>query len=692
MRKGVADEQAVVGTVASFQSSISPPSRWERGNCPLIRNHTEPVANRGEDAMFLSDLTIEGYKGFREPFTVSFQKGLNVLVGENASGKTTAIDAVRLLLMEDEFGHAPLDDTDFHQPFDSPKEVAKQFRLHGIFSGLSDEEHVAFLPWTDLNDHATLTLLVENKTNNKGRYKPVRWGGASRASMFESELFDAINCIYLPPLRDAESKLREGKSSRLARLLKNLNRKSIEEARSKGAPLSIERRVEDFNKAVCADKEEAIAKANQLIRGRLIAALGTVFGQDTRIRFAEVNFNRIVESLRLLFFPRLVGGEPEEPKFRSLEENSLGYNNLLYLATVLAELTEQPDSLEYFKVLLIEEPEAHLHPQLLIRVLKYLEKTATDRNVQIIVTTHSPVLASSVSLETLIHLSCAQGKPQAVPLRECGLQTESAKFVSRWLDVTKSVLLFAKGVILVEGIAEAMLLPELAKIIMRAQNEKEAKQKKVERTTQSGGTPDDLVHPPACLEDAGIAVINMNGVYFKHFMQLFADVQGGQSSSIPVRCAGITDTDPPKESKPTLSNPINGENPALELVANVKATEWARLYPGPLKTFEYDLAMEGNNIRTMAAVLRDHWPIAGTVKDEIGKLVKDWTNATEAEKADAAFKLLTRIEDRNMGKGMFAQLLAEHISKGNTVAIPEYIKKAVIWACGGTPDEPTGQE
>ena len=358
--------------------------------------------------MYLRELQIEGYKGFRELFSVSFQKGLNVIVGENTSGKTAIINAIRLLLREDEFGHTPINESDFHRPFDPSLKSIKAFRIRAEFADLSEKEHVAFLPWSDVNGDASLTLLVDNEQNHRGHYKRTLWGGVSQASMFEWELFDSINCVYLPPLRDAEARLSEGRSSRLARLLKNLQRQEIQEAKKKGELLPIEKNVRDFNKKLSEDEDGVIAKANELIRERLHESFGPVFGQDTHIQFSEVNFNRIAESLRLLFFPDINGASSED--FRTLVENSLGYNNLLYLATVLAELTETGEN--YFSVLLIEEPEAHLHPQLQIRLLKYLESTAQNGNVQVIVTTHSPVLASSVSLETVIQLCVTDKKPQ----------------------------------------------------------------------------------------------------------------------------------------------------------------------------------------------------------------------------------------------------------------------------------------
>jgi predicted ATP-dependent endonuclease of OLD family len=54
--------------------------------------------------MFIKTLKIKGYRTFNTEFTVKLNKGLNVFVGENATGKSTIIDAIRLILLGDEFG------------------------------------------------------------------------------------------------------------------------------------------------------------------------------------------------------------------------------------------------------------------------------------------------------------------------------------------------------------------------------------------------------------------------------------------------------------------------------------------------------------------------------------------------------------------------------------------------------------
>jgi len=103
----------------------------------------------GGEIMYLQHLEIEGYKNFRSKFKVNFSPRLNVMVGENGSGKSAVIDAIRQLLLEDEYGRSPMSDTDFNRPFDKPKEQAVSFRIRGQFDGLSPEQTVMFLPWTE---------------------------------------------------------------------------------------------------------------------------------------------------------------------------------------------------------------------------------------------------------------------------------------------------------------------------------------------------------------------------------------------------------------------------------------------------------------------------------------------------------------------------------------------------------------
>lgn len=640
--------------------------------------------------MYIAELKIEGFRCFESEFSIRLTGGLNVIVGENGAGKTAIINSVRQLFNDSESGRYSVTSDDFFRPFDAINEPASYFSICARFDGLDVEDKVALLPWVGLSNTALLTLQAENK-EVRGRYKRVIWGGTSKSSQFDPELLDLVQCIYLPPLRDAESKLSNGRQSRLSKLLKALNRKQLNQCRKNDELHPLERKLKDFNESLATDEALSISDANKLVTENLTKAIGPIFGQKTSIQFAESDFTKIVESLTLLFFPDL--SIEDQSLFRELSQNSLGYNNLLYIATILAELTldDEGEDQPRIKLLLIEEPEAHLHPQLQIRLLNHLKAVAEDNsNVQVIVTTHSTVLASSVEFESIIHLSKAP-VPVATPVRYCGLSETSSQFINRWLDATKSNLLFAGGVILVEGIAEQMLIPTLAKIVL----------KKLDSSAKS-------------LEDLGVSTINLNGIYFNHFMQLYCNIRSldeleedTSGENIPVRCAGITDLDPPKtiaqevsgsgdesdenevskDFTPHEGNLSTGTNHMIKHVEAINSSTNSRLFVSKYKTLEYDLAMEGNNIALMSEVVASMWPKPkkgkSVIIEEFAKMATiDWSVKPGPERAEAAFKILKRIDDQNIGKGIFSQVLADSIRKnGFSFAIPMYIEDAILWAC-----------
>lgn len=633
--------------------------------------------------MYLSQLRIEGFRCFEKPFSILFSSDLNVIVGENGTGKTAIISAIRQLFQDSESGRYSIGSDDFFCAFGPGSSASQGFSIQADFIDLEPIEKIAFLPWTGGTNTASLNLQVENK-EVRGWYKKLVWGGTSRGSQFDVELLDFIQCIYLPPLRDAESKLTNGRQSRLSKLLKAINRKELKECRKNNEPHPLEEKIKGFNTTLATDDQLTIKTANELISGHLEKAIGRHFGQSTRIQFAESDFTKIVESLTLLFFPSMSASD--QKLFRSLSQNSLGYNNLLYIASILAELTldDEGDDQPLFKLLLIEEPEAHLHPQLQIRLLNHLKSVAEkNKNVQVIVTSHSTVLASSVEIDSIIHLS-KLNPPMATPLCLCGLPDPSKQFINRWLDATKSNLLFASGVILVEGIAEQMLIPILAKKILNEISESEES-----------------------LEDRGISVVNLNGIYFKHFMRLYCNLRGlageqdQSGSNIPVRCSGITDLDPPKKETvknaqgededipviPYDENLFEGTNHALKIEGTINESEQARLFISKYKTLEYDLAMEGNNAAIMARIVSSLWPVPSsgnssviTKLDQIAS--ENWSEKSSKDRAGAAIEILKRVDDDQVGKGAFAQVFADRIVKEDLlITVPEYIKQSILWAC-----------
>lgn len=611
--------------------------------------------------MYVSELSIRGYKNTRMKSKISFNKGLNVLLGENGCGKTTVINALRFLFREPESNYACSPD-EFCCSLDR-SHIADTIEIDGLLSELTENEKITFLSWCNANFNARLHLRITENQTKPGAMKRKYWGGESTASIFEEDTFGRVECIYLPPLRDAEAKLSAGRRSRLAWLLKKKYGDNTE---------SLVASVTEFNDNIVQNKDEKYTEIQDVkasINGKIKEALGEKLCQSVNLQFSETTFNRIIENIRMVFFPHI--GETDIAKFRDLATNSLGYNNLLYIATVFAELELIKDS-DIFTILLIEEPEAHLHPQLQVKFIKYLESlVATLPNAQVIVSTHSPVLASSVKINKLIHLVGTADEIKATTISQKHYNDSLTEhYINRWLDVTKSTMLFSRGIILVEGIAEALVLPRLAEIVLQKYNQ----------------SHDESSRLASTLDEMGISVVNINGINFQYFMKLFGNFQGSSGPNIPIFCSGLTDRDPGKDASDNVIYPekdteVESKNSIVAIKDEIDSNQWTRLFVSPLKTFEYDLATYNPNL--LATVLKSIWPTPnGSVCTELDRIIaKENSYSDMSFLAKDAKYIYEHIESNEIGKGVFAYTLAEQIT--DDFIVPDYISNAVLWACGG---------
>lgn len=638
--------------------------------------------------MYLSRLRIENFRLFNKPITISFHKGLNLLVGENGCGKSTVIDAIRMLLNESEFSHKGLNVEDFNS---FSRVDGKNCRLFvcGLFSELSDEQKIEYLTWLTPKLNARLNVEYLFTYNARNAFKQKRWGGGSSGSAFDWEVLNDIQCVYLPALRDAERYLKAGRGSRISRLLTNLSMDELKEKRKNNEKMELEKDVAEFNHSV--EKKTDIKRANELINESIKQAAGSVFAQSTAIKFNELSYERIVESLQLLFSHGI--DVNEGTAFHNLFENSLGYNNLIYIATILAEFEGLKEKYTSPRILLVEELEAHLHPQLQMKLLKYLSKQAEEFDIQVIITTHSTTLAAVTPINQIICFSRFEDEVFVTPISKCELDKKAENFINRWLDATKSTLLFSKGNILVEGLAEAILVPKLAEIYLKSRND-----------TLGIST----------LEDAGVSVINMNGIYFQYFMQLYNGYrlnppeketneiksayeqriqlfvkkkrfETGEYRKVPfikVRCAALTDNDP-INNKPTKDNESSSGNPQMYLKKQLEEmTNNCRVYTN-LKTFEYDLAIESHrNAKIMLEIISEMLQTDGKVKSRIDEYLKkiadeEVGNAVEIDDPEMALFILQQIDSSYLGKGLFAQLLCDRID--DSFVVPDYIKNAICF-------------
>lgn len=506
--------------------------------------------------MYLSELKLWNFRKYGiigesienslPGLSIQFGEGMSVLIGENDSGKTAIVDAIRYTLGTQSGEWIHLNESDFH--VESGRR-AQELKIECTFRGFTDLEAGRFLEWLgneDVEGSKRYILKVRYTARNKGnRIIPdLRAGHEPVGTSMDGDARALLRITYLKPLRDADAELTPGRRSRFAHILKahTLFQKDGTHRHD------LEAIFDDANKAIedyFQPKEDG-SNASELMK--LLNAYVRAFFPQNELYSPSVTISGsdlfdILQRLSL-----------------SLDANpsGLGAANLLFMATELLLL--QSEENVGLKLALIEELEAHLHPQAQLRLIHYLKEKSTTG--QYILTTHSTTMGSSIPLENLI--LCKEGKAFPMGSNYTKLEKKNYDFLHRFLDATKANLFFARGVLLVEGDAENLLIPTIAKIIDRP------------------------------LHRYGVSIVNVGSTAFSHFVEIFRR-QDGEPMGIKV--ALITDMD----VKPLEYNEIAKEKQTEEEIKVAKKdrkdslskfeNDEIKVFVSPNWTLEYELAL-----------------------------------------------------------------------------------------------------
>lgn len=494
--------------------------------------------------MYIAEIRIENFRLFGSAdsaFVLPLNPGLTALVGQNDAGKTAVIDALRLVLGTRDQDVLRVDPIDFHQAAPGA-EHADQIVIRLTFRGLTVADRGAFaefLTYETVGEKVETALIVtwvakrNAKEGSSRRVLPPEWrtGAKGDGPLMDLGARSLLTATYLRPLRDAERAMSAGRGSRLSQILQHtaeIRNTGVRFDRNAVPPvdpkaLSVlglgdyashlfgeSEGIKQARKRLNEDYLAPLSFADDL----LLARIGVAGAQEDNLRLRQ-----LLEKLELA----LTASADAE----SAHSRGLGSNNLLFMACELLLLAAESDG---FPLLLIEEPEAHLHPQRQLRLMSFLQaqtnrKRADGQQIQIIVTTHSPNLASDLHLDNLALIE--GGRP--FPL--CRGKTKLSASDYRFLDVTKANLFFARAVMIVEGDAETILLPVIAKLLDR-----------------------DFHHH-------GVSLVNVGGVGLGRYARIFMreDPENDGVINVPVAC--VTDMDVMPDMAPWIVGKLEPGQP-----------------------------------------------------------------------------------------------------------------------------------
>ena len=502
--------------------------------------------------MYISKLNIRNYRNFRNG-SLTFSKGINTIIGENGSGKTNLFYALRLLLDDSMPRYVNFMPSDFNRSignwaghwiiisveFDEldASEEAQAMAVHS--SGHMDTDTkgsyaLYFRPKypkrKELFDYsqtkgktkAGLQLLLNEITledyethflcrgtgdfSNDELYKkyvgdfetvnfpdPDEKGNEIFGTWLPKEIniHNEVSCTFIKALRDVESDLRSYANNPLISLMRG-KEKTVEIAKQHEIIQSIDK---------LNDQISSLAEVKEIKSGidrSIKDAVGTTYAPNIDIKSELPNeMEKLFQSLKLWV------GDPDDEGYKGrIWELSLGGANLIYLSLKLLEYEKvKVDRIANF--LLIEEPEAHVHTH----IQKTLFNNLKENKTQVIISTHSTHI-SSVSKISSINVLSRGDKETLIFQPSNGLNGNEIVRLERYLDAVRSNLLFAKGVILVEGDAEQILIPEMFKTVF-------------------GITLDEI----------GVSLVNIGSTGFQNVAQIFHDER------IRKNCAILTDLD-----------------------------------------------------------------------------------------------------------------------------------------------------
>ncbi|HCR1883449.1 TPA: AAA family ATPase [Enterobacter hormaechei subsp. steigerwaltii] len=438
--------------------------------------------------MQLKKIFISGFKSIsnQNPQTIDLEHELTTFIGHNGTGKSTAMEALNKLFSVDNSLRS-LSINDFHNADEGKDEKTRSLIIETWFSFPKPKEGKISIP--PLIEHLTIDksdgnilfrVRLEGKlsfeANPMGDIDEDIWVVSTSDEVVEESskqklsaaVRNAIQVSYVPANRDPLLQLKYSSKAVLGRLLKAIewvggSQEVLEEQAAKLNALT------KSNPALNEIAAAINASWGNIYKGRYLS--------QASLNFPLANIDEILKLIQLQFNPDETGNTINVDRL-SDGQKSLVYFSLIKAMFDIDKKTRElissgaasnfnPEKmrLPIFSMISLEEPENHLSPHYLGRIIKLVKDYGRNELCQVIISSHSSSILSRIEPEQIRHFRLDQISKSTVvsALTLPEKEDELSKFIK---EAVKSYpeIYFSKLVIFGEGDSEEIIIPKVLEL------------------------------------------------------------------------------------------------------------------------------------------------------------------------------------------------------------------------------------